>query len=124
VSDHAHPPQEPDDPSAGWIAGLGIGTVVLAIVLSLIAVALVDRYGNEYAGPLYPRPLADPRPDRPVSFPLEFYALEHGTPAEGERLEQIGRAKLESWGWVDRAAGTVHMPIDLAMDVVSAQETP
>ncbi len=37
---------------------------------------------------------------------------------EGQRLRERQRRHLESFGWVDRAAGVVHIPIDDAIDRV------
>ena len=31
------------------------------------------------------------------------------------------RARLESWGWTDRAHGRIHEPIEAAMDAIAAQ---
>lgn len=124
-TEHLHPPQEPDALSTKWVAGVGVGTIALTVVLALIGSRAVGCYGERYAGPDYPQRIEDPRPDRPSSFPLELYVINpHGLGA-GEQSKQAGRKRLDSWGWVDRAAGTVHLPIDVAMDLVAAdQETP
>lgn len=37
---------------------------------------------------------------------------------EGQRLRERQRERLESFGWVNRAAGVVHIPVDDAIDRV------
>jgi len=61
---------------------------------------------NRFAGPFpaYPNPKLQPNPA--VDWQV-FYAQE--------------MARLNSAGWLDRAAGTVHIPIDQAMRAVAAE---
>jgi len=40
--------------------------------------------------------------------------------AQAYRKDEIER--LSSWGWIDRKQGTVHMPIDRAMDLVVQEQ--
>lgn len=46
------------------------------------------------------------------------FALEDGAP----NLRAAQGARLESYGWVDRSAGVIHVPIEHAMEQVLAQE--
>lgn len=41
----------------------------------------------------------------------------------GQRIRESQAARLDSFGWVDRRAGTVHIPIDEAIDL-TVQEGP
>ena len=45
-----------------------------------------------------------------------------GTPMQGTRLVQAQRVRLDSFGWVDRTRGVVHIPVDAAIDLVVARE--
>ena len=124
-TEHLHPPQEPDTPSSRWIAGLGAAVIAITVVLALIAVRLVRRHGDAFGGSVYPRDIRDPLRDPALDSPLEFHLFETDPPGEGRRAQQAARERLESWGWVDREAGTVHLPIDVAMEVVApTQESP
>lgn len=46
------------------------------------------------------------------------FALENGAP----RLRSDQGTRLERYGWIDRGAGVIHMPIEQAMEQVLAQE--
>ncbi|KFE64775.1 hypothetical protein [Hyalangium minutum] len=46
------------------------------------------------------------------------FALEKEAP----RLRAAQDSRLERYGWVDRGAGVIHVPIEQAMDQVLAQE--
>lgn len=35
-----------------------------------------------------------------------------------ERLRLDGRARLESYGWVDRERGVIHVPVERAMELI------
>lgn len=125
--EHLHPAQEPDALSSKWLTSLGVGTIALTIALALIAARVVHRHGDDFGGEIYPRPIEDPLSDLPADYVLEFHLFERFGPGEGERAQQDERELLESWGWVDREAGTVHLPIDVAIEralAPSAQETP
>ncbi|MGE3453761.1 MAG: hypothetical protein AB7O24_01480 [Kofleriaceae bacterium] len=41
--------------------------------------------------------------------------------AEGERVRREAHHRLMSWGWVDRRAGTIHVPIDVAVELYLAE---
>lgn len=46
------------------------------------------------------------------------FALEEGAP----RLRAAQRTRLERYGWVERGAGVIHVPIEQAMEQVLAEE--
>jgi hypothetical protein len=98
-----------------------IGPRFMLLLLGLIGVCLVLMLGIAYL--LFPRELRDqrfagpfpnfpapvPQPSPPVDMQL-FYARE--------------MQRLDSVGWIDKAAGTVHIPIDQAMKAVAAEGIP
>ncbi len=78
--------------------------IALAIVISVIATIV-----------LIPGPVTDTlhvettRPTRSEADPFVFE-----TPAE--RLRANAERHLDSYGWVDRATGTIHVPLDVAIE--------
>jgi hypothetical protein len=44
--------------------------------------------------------------------------LEQNPLVDGTRIEAEARAQLDAWGWVNQRAGTAHIPIDRAMDLI------
>jgi hypothetical protein len=41
-----------------------------------------------------------------------------------KRYEAAEHAKLNSYGWIDKSAGIIHIPIERAMDLVSQRGLP
>lgn len=88
-------------------AGIGACLVLmLAIAYWLFPAQVRDQ---RFAGPFpkFPAPVLQPSP--PVDMQV-FYAQE--------------MQRLNSADWIDKAAGTVHIPIDQAMRDVAAQGIP
>lgn len=77
-----------------------LGSVVVA---ALAAWALIASWGGSL------RARAPERPKVPAPV-LEYRPLE-----DFSTYERHERQRLSSYGWVDRAAGTVHIPIEVAM---------
>ncbi|WP_224366348.1 hypothetical protein [Hyalangium versicolor] len=107
------PPQHDRLPSR-LIIGVGVGWLVL-VVLVLFAVrwwegrslpsekaGVPARMGEAEIGDVNQRP----------------FALEDAAP----RLRAEQGARLETYGWVDRGAGIIHVPIERAMEQVLAEE--
>ncbi|MCA1827822.1 MAG: hypothetical protein ABR567_15900 [Myxococcales bacterium] len=114
------PPPAQAEEGIKWSAvlGVGIGSVVVFTVAILIVLRML--HAREKAlQPLGPDPM-----------PLQMGQTEIGivdqTPFDVTRALQSYRSdrmqRLETWGWVDRRAGTVHMPIDKAMDLVVQEQ--
>jgi hypothetical protein len=123
-AEHAEHPAiraEPDHVPTPRIVAVG----VLALILFLVASVVTIRWGLDGTR-------AALLPDGPPAPPAEIGKNKIGIveqrlfevatePAEVRR----GQAeRLRSWGWVDRKAGVVHMPIDEAMARVARGERP
>jgi len=110
------PPQEQAQEAIAWskVLGVGIGSLVLFAVATLITTRML--HAREKAlQPMGPDPI-----------PLQIGQAEVGivdqVPFDVTRSLQAYRedrmARLSNWGWVDRKAGRVHMPIEEAMERV------
>jgi hypothetical protein len=119
----SHPPAiraEPDRIRTGAIVAVGVGSLVLFFVASLVTVQAMYR---QRAGLL---------PEGPPPWPAEIGRNKIGIVEQ--RLFELAvepadrrRAQLErlrTWGWADRKAGVLHMPIDEAMERVLRGERP
>jgi hypothetical protein len=64
---------------------------------------------------------------RAAPFPEDVSDVESadfGLPTAAEQQALDARRRLESYGWVDRAAGRVHVPIDVAIELPSRRAQP
>lgn len=114
--------------------------IVLAIACVVVAVALwggyraVDAYleGRQVKqGPLAraPRP-SDSRNAQVPAINEEIIKtiprprLEENERTELREFREQEDARLHSYGWVDASAGTVHVPIDRAMELIAQRGLP
>jgi len=100
-------PRDPEGLRARTIWLVAAGTVALALALTLVAWLLVVV------------PNGSPAASQPSS-------LRHGlfdTASDGADARARGLHALEQTEWVDREAGVIRMPIEQAMDAVTADPT-
>lgn len=96
-------------PRVPLIAGLAVAAFLL-LVLALIAAGFALRGGGAGApsvGGFAELPLTDDRTPYLQGAPGRDLA----------RMRAISEAGLHDYGWVDRDAGIVHLPIERAMDL-------
>ena len=124
MSDQSHHPAiraEPDRIGTPRIIAVGAAALIFFAVASWFTI----RYG-------YDRTRAQALPDGPAALPAEIGRNKIGIveqrlfplavePTEW-RQQQVQR--LHTWGWVDRKAGLVHVPIDEAMARVARGDRP
>jgi hypothetical protein len=124
MSDHSHHSgtrAEPDRIGTPRILAVGAASLIFFAVASWFTI----RYG-------YDRTRAEMLPDGPAAQPAEIGKNKIGIveqrlfslavePTEW-RKNQVQR--LQSWGWVDRKAGVIHVPIDQAMARVARGDRP
>ncbi|MDQ6669441.1 MAG: hypothetical protein M3069_01530, partial [Chloroflexota bacterium] len=112
---------ERSDMNVGWVIAGGVCLLVaLGVVLVVVSVFEVKVTGLPVTVER-PPDLVDRLNGAPTPPPPR---LER---AEGEQLAAYRAAaeqSLNSYGWVDRQAGTVRMPISQAMDRVAQQGLP
>ncbi len=112
------PPSEPDRPS---ILGVFIGLVV---VLALFACSLVVTYLYllRRVNELHPHPEVPYAPLALRKATLNVVNQDLFTlDTRGYQLAQFERERLESYGWVDRSRGVIHVPIGVAMEKALAE---
>lgn len=106
-----------------WLSG---GVLVAVVVLSLVAVwglfdylAARERHHKQSVWPLAREGHLPPQPR------LEGIEIMQGAGSVSDRSAQ---QQLETYGWVDRQAGIVRLPIDRAMRIIvermKAREQP
>lgn len=97
---------------AVWSA---VGTLVMLIaVLAVLWLALAQRGGA-------------PSLTVPGFFAGEGHApgeprLQSDPAGELQRREALARRRLESYGWVDRERGIIHIPIERAMELYTQRQ--
>ncbi len=103
MSDHAAPPAgagfDLTEPRTRFIALFGLGTLVALVVIILGLQAYVDRVKEQE---IYERVL------QPVSEDLRALRAREDT-------------ELNSYGYIDRAKGTVRLPIARAMELLAKE---
>ena len=114
--EHLPPPdvQAEEGLRFGAIVGVGLGWALIFFVSIFITVKVL--HAREKAL----------QPNGPDPLPAQIGQGEIGIVDQVpfvvyralENYQKDRRARLEHWGWVDRKAGTVHMPIADAMDLV------
>lgn len=104
---------EPPEPRMSTVAWFGVGLAVFIVACVVFSAWFAHVVADPRPAPAEPRvpiePLAYPRGPDPQPEPRQ--QLEH--------LRQTSAARLESYGWVDRERGIVHIPIERAMELAA-----
>lgn len=118
---HGHGPNDAYEKSDADVRGIvisaGVFVVFTALILFMVAGFFRFFAGLEDTGPPV-SPLAAQR-EIPPEPRLEVRPYQQFA---GERERQ--ESTLHSYGWVDQKAGTVHIPIDRAMDLLLQRGLP
>jgi hypothetical protein len=95
-------------------AGLLLGICLTGIVATVVIFKNLARENRRIpASPLYEENQVPPEPRLQVYPQLDL-----------KKLREIEDAHLNSYGWVDRTNGVVHMPIERAMEIVLEKGLP
>jgi hypothetical protein len=94
-----------------WTAGI-FALLILSAAAMWLLLGRYDRRLAEESPP--PSPLADYGPQEPPEPRLQVDAA-----ADIARLRATEQAQLDGYGWVDREGGTVHIPIERAMQLLA-----
>lgn len=115
----AEPRHEQTDVRVGLLAKLGIGLVVLTILVIFAVLGLFRSVVSRETR------LEEPRSPLAAS-PTRYSGPELELSPRAELQEKLAteREVLESYGWIDREAGVVHIPIEQAIDLVAARGLP
>jgi hypothetical protein len=95
------------------ILQMGIG---IALLTAIAALAMFGLFRVLKGGPPEHAQAAPPQPPEP--------RLQKNERSDLARLVAAQRARLTSYGWVDRSAGIVHIPIDEALRLVAQRGLP
>ncbi len=116
ATEHLPPPEAQAAEGISWfpVLGTGIGASIIFTIAVLIVFKMMHVREKELQ-PLGPDPM-------PVQIGQNEIGIVDQPPFDVSRAVQQYRddraERLTSWGWIDRKAGVIHMPIDRAMDLV------
>lgn len=96
--------------------GLAVGTLIVCLVMWGLFNLLKTQQSKKGAPTVN---LMAPQ----AHFPPEP-RLQVNAPAELEQFHEQEDKILDTYGWVDKNAGTVHLPIDKAMDIMAQKGFP
>lgn len=95
----------------------GMSVLALLVVVLFVVWLLSGGAGGGipslWTSSLFEQPLKGPAP-----------SLESDPRGELLRARQKAKARLESYGWVDRRHGIVHIPIERAIDLYASRPAP
>jgi|SRR5450432_673305 hypothetical protein len=126
---------EKRDLSAGGLYGFFAGLIVctgIVFVIMLGVYRFMDSYEKSHEPPMSPMAKAEQdtrETDAPAvakqmekTFPQPRLEIDERTEIRGFRLKE--EQQLHSYGWVDQSAGSVHIPIDQAMQLIAERGLP
>jgi hypothetical protein len=99
-----------------FLVYLVLGTVAVVVLLRWLFVTLIVVEERQQPPPPVMKAEVPPQPPLP--------RLEIDPPADLARYREEQHKGLDSYGWVDRPAGVVHIPIDEAMRIVAEHGLP
>jgi hypothetical protein len=98
-----------------WTA---IGLVISAIVVCLTVGGLFSLFKRQYASDSPPSRITTPGRLPPAP------RLQSNPTSDLQQLLEAGNAKLNSYGWIDKSAGVIRIPIDRAMELLAQRGLP
>ena len=109
---------ETRDISVRVVTWTAIGLVVSAMVMYVTVGGLFHLFKN-----LHPSASAPSRITTPGTLPPQP-RLQTNPTGDLQQLREVEDAKLHSYGWIDKGAGVVRIPIDRAMDLLAQRGLP
>jgi hypothetical protein len=116
----AQPPGDLEDKNLPYrkIVAVGLGSVVIFAVSIFWSTSLL-RGAEKEMQPAGPAPLPPGVNQYEVGIVNQrMFSLDQR--AAQKRLQQMNR--LNTYGWLDRQAGVVHIPVDVAMDMLVQEQ--
>ncbi len=102
--------------AVSWFA---LGLVMAFVVISAAVIGLYKVFEHRHPSPDAPSRIAL-YPHMIVPQPL----LETHPAVDLEQFQTVEAAKLNSYGWVDKPAGVIRIPIERAMDLIVQRGLP
>lgn len=110
---------EPRDISVRGVTLFAVGLVVAGVVIYLAVAGLYKAFEHQHPSAsapsrieLQPHMLA-PQPQLQTNPAIDL-----------EEFQTAEEAKLNSYGWVDKSAGVIRIPIERAMDLIAQRGLP
>ena len=100
------------------VAWCALGLVTAAVIVLLSTAGLFAFFKREHPSPFAPSRITDPHPIAPEP------RLQTNDRADLERFRAAEEQKLNSYGWVDKDAGVIRIPIGRAMDLTAQRGVP
>jgi len=110
---------ELSDLRPGYIAFFGIGLSVVLVIAVVIASLIVHYKTVQHARQDTPIPRLAREREATPGTPLQVDAAN-----ELRRVRAAEQAVLKSYGWVDKDAGIVRIPVDRAMEILAKKGLP
>jgi hypothetical protein len=111
---------EVDRIASGKVVFVGLASLVLFFLASVGATRMLAARRAELL-PEGPPPLPGEAGSPKIGIVEQQLFANTNT---GERWRAEQRRRLDGYGWVDRGAGVIHIPVDRAMDLVAGGERP
>lgn len=108
----AHPRSEDDRVDSRAVLLVGFSSLAIFVVAGALAIAWI-RHSNAST----PQAALPPEVGQSKIGLVEQQLF--GTPLRATRDRAALQARLDGYGWVDRGAGVVHIPITMAMELVA-----
>jgi hypothetical protein len=109
---------EPDRISTRIVVGFGVVVLGMCVVAAILAASLfrtLDRGAEKKDERLVAAAGLERREGGPAPLPrLQIYPVQHW-----KDFQSAERERLTTYGWMDRATGAVHIPIDRAIELIA-----
>jgi hypothetical protein len=126
---------EKRDLSAGGLYGFFVGLIVctgIVFVIMLGVYHFMDSYEKSHEPPMSPMAKAEadtresdaPEVTKQLEKTFPQPRLETSEPTEIRDFRLNEEQELHSYGWVDQSAGSVHIPIEQAMQLIAERGLP
>jgi hypothetical protein len=110
---------ETRDISVRIVAWFGVGLVVAAAIVHVAIVGLFKSFEHRHPSPDAPSRIEiEPRMIAPAP------RLQENPSADLAQFEAAEDAKLHSYGWVDKPAGVIRIPIERAVELIAQRGLP
>ncbi len=101
-----------------WVSGGVAAITLVSVVLMWALLAGFNAFDNRHA------PAPPPMPAAAQEVPPTEPRLQPSPPADMDAMRVSEDQVLQHAAWIDRAKGTVRLPIDVAIDVIAAGGMP
>ena len=100
------------------ITWLAVGLVISAIAVGLLGAGLFSLFKDQYPSESAPSRITTSGRWPPAP------RLQTDPASDWHQLQAAEAARLSSYGWIDKSAGVIRIPIDRAMDLLAQRGLP